>query len=303
MRYTIAIPTHNDFDTIERCIDSVLNVDYDDFEIVISDTSTNEETWQYLKTRVENIDNVRIFRNDENWDMWTNHNFCMEKASGEYILFIHTDDILLEDSLSIINNHLYKLSYPKNIVMWGRSLYKDYKTTLHSNRLSLEKIICGNEALSLFLSGGLTPSGTLVSKTFIEVGGYLPDNLIPPHSDCISMLNCAFNGFKFFMYNDIIFVRDVNGGIFKKIKKEEAITMCKFLKDYFTHEQIEVLISCSFQYEIFGIINFLCVDKQINKNINKRIIRRLIRKPYRLFSYRYITFVITKLRYSIYRLI
>lgn len=301
MRYTIAIPTHNNRDTIERCIDSVLNVNYDDYEIVISDTSTDEETWKYLKAKVGNIDNVRIFRNDENWDMWTNHNFCMEISNGKYVLYVHTDDVLLEDSLSIINNHLNKLSYPKNIVMWGRSLYKDYRSVLQRNHLNLETVICGNEAMSLFLSGGLTPSGTLISKSFIEIGGYLEDNMIPPHSDCISMLNCAFNGFKFYMYNDIIFLRDMNGTAFKKIKKDEVFIMHKFLKGYFTDSQIEILITCSLQYESFEIIKFLCIDRKSNKSINKKLIKALIKKPYKLFSFQYIRFLITKFKYTRYR--
>lgn len=301
MKYTIAIPTHDDFDTIERCIDSVLNVNFQDYEIVISDTSTTEETWKYLQEKVRDMKNIRVYRNDKNWDMWKNHNFCMEKSNGDYILYIHSDDVLLDDSLAIIDKYLKKLSYPEKIVMWGRSLYKDYGSILKKNGLTLEQSICGSEAISLFLAGGLTPSGTLISKSFIQIGGYLADDMIPPHSDCISMINCVFKGFKFYMYNDIIFLREVNGTVFKKIKKQEVVTMCEFLKEYFTSNQILLLIDLSFQYELFGIINFLCIDKKINKIINKKLTRRLIRRPYKLFNLRYLNFIVTKFRYLGYK--
>lgn len=278
MIYTIAIPTHNDFDTIKRCIDSALKIEFEDYEIVISDTSTDDDTWLYLN-QLKTDKNIRIFRNDSNWDLWTNHNFCLSKADGQYTVFIHTDDYLLEDCLKTYDKHLKKLNYPKRIIMSGRSLYGDFFSSCDRTIHELETVISGTDALGIMISGGLAPSGMLISTCFNEIGGYLEDYLIPPHSDCISLINAIFNGFSMYFMREIVFIRCTNGSTFKKITNEDIKTMNCLLHQYFTDDQLKIIINKIFETRKMILLKFLKNDILFKKYIKKRMIQMCLLHP------------------------
>lgn len=99
-KVSICIPTYNQVEHLQKCIESVLMQDYKDFEIIISDDSNTDNVKRYIDTLA--IPNIRYFRNSPALGTPFNWNHAMSKAVGDYIKVLHHDDFFTQvNSLSL----------------------------------------------------------------------------------------------------------------------------------------------------------------------------------------------------------
>ncbi len=91
---SICIPTYNCGEYLPAAIESVMRQGLDDFEIVISDNASEDNT----ELIVEGMRNARIryFRNACNLGSRANIKRCLELAQGRYIKILCADDVLIE---------------------------------------------------------------------------------------------------------------------------------------------------------------------------------------------------------------
>lgn len=91
---SIALPIHN-MDRAEfyltRCLDSILDQTYEDFEIVITDNSPDDRLEKLIRTYAMKI---RYTRNEKNVGMAANINRAIKRCEGNFIKFIFMDDWL-----------------------------------------------------------------------------------------------------------------------------------------------------------------------------------------------------------------
>lgn len=103
-RISIIIPAYNCERTIEKCILSVINQSYSDWELILIDDGSMDKTREICKRYA---DSIRIFLySQKNSGVSSARNLGIEKATGEYLVFVDSDDFLLEDALSIINDSM-----------------------------------------------------------------------------------------------------------------------------------------------------------------------------------------------------
>lgn len=99
---SVVVPTHNRSKYAYHCISTILSIDDSRFELIVSDTSTNDLLYELLnKFPNRLIDNPRLkyFRPLEKLDMTGNHNFAISKSNGEYICLIGDDDTITIDAI------------------------------------------------------------------------------------------------------------------------------------------------------------------------------------------------------------
>jgi len=277
MMYSIAIPLHNNKDTILRCAKSALGQSYNNIEILISDTSSTDDSEKLIQS-VAN-DRIKYFRNNKSWSMWENHNFLINASKGDYIIFLHADDYLLPDAINIIDCKLKKLNYPQRIILSGSSIYKDFKNTIQVLNLDIEKLICGEDAVRLFSMGGLTPSGSVFSADLKKFGGFLDDGLIVPYSDCWTELYLCLNGFRYSYINDILYIRSSNGTKFKYGNKREIKEVYSSLKEVYTDEQTDIIKNAAVYNLSFELLKFFVQDSNYRANIRWALFKIFIRNP------------------------
>lgn len=111
--FTIAIPVFNRLNFFKEAINSALNQTFRDFEIVIVDDCSTDGTWEYIET-IKNS-KVKIYRNLKNIGIVPNWNRCISESSGKWFKFLMSDDLLLLDSLYILNDLIKR--YPENYVI------------------------------------------------------------------------------------------------------------------------------------------------------------------------------------------
>src|SRR5450759_2852582 len=85
---TIAIPTFNRAGMLKDCILSALSQTYKNFEVIVSDNASTDETQEVLKSFCDR--RLRVVRQKTNIGLLPNWNACLAEASGEYIAVSYT---------------------------------------------------------------------------------------------------------------------------------------------------------------------------------------------------------------------
>jgi hypothetical protein len=101
---SVCIPVYNNASTLLRCLDSVLAQDGVDFEVVVVDDDSSDDSVA-VATAALNATG-RLIRNRPRLGLAGNHNRCMDLARGKYIQFVHADDWLLPGALQTLAKEL-----------------------------------------------------------------------------------------------------------------------------------------------------------------------------------------------------
>jgi glycosyltransferase involved in cell wall biosynthesis len=159
--FSIIIPTYNRAFFIGRCINSVLSQQFTDFEIIVVDDGSTDNT----NDIVENYNDSRLFydKKDKN-GVSSARNYGVNHASGAWLLFLDSDDILSDNALFI----------------WNREIQNNKNHNLifssHVNQYSDKQIVVYPKPLGRLYQNqtGLFTAGSFVVKKdiFKEVGGF-----------------------------------------------------------------------------------------------------------------------------------
>jgi glycosyltransferase involved in cell wall biosynthesis len=94
---TIAIPTFNSAHFLPDAIASIMRQNVDDFEILIVDNASEDNTEQVVRSFGNKY--IRYIRNPSNLGSRENGNRCLENSRGRYLKFLCADDVLLDGVL------------------------------------------------------------------------------------------------------------------------------------------------------------------------------------------------------------
>lgn len=99
-RVTIGLPVYNGAQFIEEALDSILAQTFTDFELIISDNASTDQTEQICRTYAVRDKRIRYLRQDHNIGAGNNFNFVFKHASGEYFKWVAHDDVYDPEFLS-----------------------------------------------------------------------------------------------------------------------------------------------------------------------------------------------------------
>ncbi len=98
MRFSVLLPTRNGGALLENCIASILEQDYDDFELVVSDNANTDTTPEIL-AHLGGHPRLKVVRQGQVLPVADNWTAALQASSGEYILMMGDDDYLLPGAL------------------------------------------------------------------------------------------------------------------------------------------------------------------------------------------------------------
>ncbi len=109
-KVSIILPARNEENFIERCLNSLLNQDYDNYEIIAIDDRSDDKTGIIIREFAEKSRKIKYVLAGPKPDKWMGKNWaCVEgykKASGELLLFTDADTFHSENSISSAVSHL-----------------------------------------------------------------------------------------------------------------------------------------------------------------------------------------------------
>lgn len=93
-KVSIIIPSYNNFESFKRVLNSVLSQKFQDWEVIITDDSDNDEIKNFL-AKLE-MPKIKYYKNETRLGSPENWNEGIRKANGEYIKILHHDDWLAD---------------------------------------------------------------------------------------------------------------------------------------------------------------------------------------------------------------
>ena len=113
---SIIVPTYNACEYIQQTISSVLFQTYHNWELLIIDDCSSDNTISIVKEFAESNPRIRYFSTNQNTGSPSQpRNIGIEQAKGDYIAFLDSDDIWLpnklEEQLTFMQKHGYDFVY------------------------------------------------------------------------------------------------------------------------------------------------------------------------------------------------
>ena len=106
---TIGIPVFNGEKFLVEKILSILNLNYDNFELIISDNGSTDSTKKICEEFTSKDDRIRLFLQEKNLGPNWNFDFVLKKAKGEYFMWTAVDDKILpgfiEKNISVLKKN------------------------------------------------------------------------------------------------------------------------------------------------------------------------------------------------------
>ncbi|MGM8924321.1 glycosyltransferase family 2 protein [Enterobacter hormaechei subsp. steigerwaltii] len=97
---SIIMPSYNSSKTIISSIQSVLAQKYEDWELLITDDCSSDDTLEIILSFSKKDERIKVFSFDNNYGAGAARNNSIEKANGRYIAFLDSDDMWHEDKLT-----------------------------------------------------------------------------------------------------------------------------------------------------------------------------------------------------------
>lgn len=193
---SVIVPVYNRQAVIEECVASVLAQSYQNFEIVIVDDGSSDDTYKICQQLADNDSRIKLFA-AEHGGVSAARNKALDAASGEYVFFLDSDDViyplLLEtlvegmkstgawiggtDVVGVSQNNWHKVLERINEVPEPSDI------TFNSHEETLEAVFCGRSPLSCI--GGVMMRADIIGdtkfKTDIFIGEdfyFIYENLI-----------------------------------------------------------------------------------------------------------------------------
>lgn len=94
---SIIVPVYNAEKTLERCVDSILNQSYQDFELFLVDDGSADGSGALCDAYAARDSRVQVFH-QENAGVSAARNLALDHAAGEYLQFLDSDDWITPDA-------------------------------------------------------------------------------------------------------------------------------------------------------------------------------------------------------------
>lgn len=190
-KISVIIPTYNAAQYLPKAIESILNQTYKNFEIIIVDDGSTDNTKEVLTPYLSSI----IYIYQENKKQAFARNVALKKAQGDYIAFLDADDLWLPKTLEIQNLALDL--YPEIVMVFGNIIEFDEKenfeiggikqeelnifeksNTINFNNKKIE-IFYGNVFQYLFKGNFIPIMTVMLKKSVLEKIGNFDESTVP----------------------------------------------------------------------------------------------------------------------------
>lgn len=146
MKISIIIPVHNCEKFLDKCINSIINQTYKDFELLLVENGSTDNSEQICKKYSEIDDRIVLLKSNKNGPSAA-RNIGLKNASGEYVIFVDGDDYIEENTLEILveKNNNYDL------IIYGNynDVYSENTYSINGTNVYKESIINNNNDMKL----------------------------------------------------------------------------------------------------------------------------------------------------------
>lgn len=105
IKVSVIMSVYNDASTVARAIDSILNQMIDGVEIIAVDDGSEDNSYEIMSEYSKKYDNVSSYR-IEHGGQGAARNFGLDKARGEFVGFVDSDDAVSENMYQVLTERI-----------------------------------------------------------------------------------------------------------------------------------------------------------------------------------------------------
>ena len=151
MTFSVLIPVYNTEKYLEECLQSVLNQTYKDFEIILVDDGSTDNSGAVCdRFQNEYPQKIKVIHKENQGQLASRCNAVIA-ANSEYVIFADADDLLEENALAVIQEKLEEFKYPDMLVY--SFLYEETTGNRQAAKLFDEGIVEIEKINQMFFSG------------------------------------------------------------------------------------------------------------------------------------------------------
>lgn len=174
---SIIVPIYNAANTLRRCIDSVLVQTFYDFELLLIDDGSTDESWE-ICLAAEEMDNRVIAIKKVNGGVSQARNVGLQNANGKWLTFIDSDDYINPDMLS----SMIKIADKDAMIVCCSSKYSNGKDFfVFKNSTTIEK---SQDEIGLVLLFG-APFAKLFDNNILKKYNIYFNEKLSKHEDTV----------------------------------------------------------------------------------------------------------------------
>lgn len=143
MMISVIVPVYNTEPYLARCINSILNQSFSDFELLLIDDGSTDGSEVICDTYTAKDKRVRVFHK-ENGGVSSARNWGLQEAKGEWVCFVDSDDELLPYGLEIMTDGI---SDSVDLIIGGYEVLDDEEVVVYS--IKTHKSECITNALAV----------------------------------------------------------------------------------------------------------------------------------------------------------
>jgi glycosyltransferase involved in cell wall biosynthesis len=179
--YSIVIPTYNRAYLIAETLDSVLNQTYSNWECIVVDDGSNDNTANLVKSYIKKDHRFSYLQRPKQKQNGGNaaRNYGLKQSKGDFVIFLDSDDLLTVNCLEVRNEILLEAAYDFDMLV---SHTATFKTQIGDSDLLWNALILNasyDNIIKRFFNLDMPwhTNGVTWSKTFINAVGTWDETL------------------------------------------------------------------------------------------------------------------------------
>lgn len=238
-RVSVIIGIYNCASTLQEALDSLYSQTFQDFEIILCDDGSKDNTYEVALENQRLHDNIVLLRNAQNMGLNSTLNKCLEAAKGEYIARMDGDDISLptrfEKQVNFLDEH------PEYAVVSAPMIYFDeegeFRRGIGRGEIKAKDFVYGSP---------ICHAPCMVrSEVMKSVGGYSVDSKLLRVEDYHLWFKIFAAGHKLYMMNECLY----------KMRDDKNAYQRRTLKSRFNEAYVKKIgfqmIKLPFYYQVF----------------------------------------------------
>ena len=162
-KISIIVPVYNTEPYLSRCVDSILSQSFTDFELLLVDDGSTDGSGKICDAYAEKDSRIRVFHK-ENGGVSSARNMGLDKARGEWITFVDSDDELLSNGLQVM---MGGVSDEVDLIMAGYVVCNDEGEKIYSIEKRISEMMLNTLAVKeMYAPADHRYQGYICSKLF-----------------------------------------------------------------------------------------------------------------------------------------
>ena len=234
--FSIIVPVYNVEEYLEKCLDSLVNQKYNNYEIIIVNDGSSDNSEKIIEKYKNKYKKLIKSYNKKNGGLSSARNYGIKKSTKEYLLFVDSDDYIELNTLEVLNKELLKNN--SDIIVFNyNAIYKNYNVVINTFNNNIKDIS------KKYLIGNPSACNKLVKKELLiknkiefPEGLYYEDLATTPkfikYTKNISFINEA-------LYNYLVRDNSITNKSNYNKKMDDIFKVCKSIKEELNNKYFE----------------------------------------------------------------